>query len=173
MTPNDRFKKSTSSFVTALYEAYVRADSSNSRRIEQAFPHLFDPDVVDFSGVELRLAAVTAADFAEFYLGKPFPYFVDDRVIDPVAERDSFPPEKVVIDKTRDPSYMPWLPHPVQGQPMSIVSDITKIVHADFRFECPKCKITYQVQVDKEQQWATPTKLDQTGPTLNKESSWP
>lgn len=44
MKPNDRFKNSTSGFVTALYEAYVRADSGNSRRIEVAFPHFFEPN---------------------------------------------------------------------------------------------------------------------------------
>lgn len=113
MTPNARFKNSTSGFVTALYEAYVRADSFNSRRIEQAFPHFFELNLaeVDFSKVELQ----TAASYADFHLGKP--YGTDDRVIDPIAERDYFPPEKLRPLPRPVPAdqhfYQP--PHPVDA----------------------------------------------------------
>ena len=47
LRPNDRFKRSTSGFVTYLYEAYVRADSGNARRIEEAFPHFFEGVAVE------------------------------------------------------------------------------------------------------------------------------
>ena len=39
--PTDDFMKSTSGFMSVLYDAYCRADSGNRERIEKAFPHLF------------------------------------------------------------------------------------------------------------------------------------
>jgi len=124
MTPNDRFKKSTSSFVTSLYEAYVRADSGNRRRIEQAFPHLLDLDVTNpdddayyislddlnaavtidrfHDEVQINVTAKnlrtltqikTAKQFAEYHLGKPYPY--QQAFMDNLGE-------DVVIDKSRD-----------------------------------------------------------------------